>query len=200
MCLHVFTHTYIHTYIQTDRQTYIHTYIHTYPGDPITERQRMIVLSKGSFVKGGGYSDARPILVAASTLGSIVPNTGAHKFENDVVWEIPWVTVTDISRRNFDAWHHAGCRNAWNPAARSTAVQRETAMLLNCNWWITQVYPIRNLNDKIMCIKTQHAQNVAFSTSTSSGKNRRWPCNSPKVCKIWWIKQLQRPNMGWLDE
>ena len=67
------------------------------------------MLSKRSFVKGGGYSDARAILVAASTLDSIVPNTGAHKFENDVVWEIPWVTVTDISRRNFDTWHYTGC-------------------------------------------------------------------------------------------
>ena len=71
------------------------------------------MLSKGSFVRGGGYADARAILVAASTMDSIVPQTGAHKFENDVVWEIPWVTVTDIGRRNSDAWHYTGCAECY---------------------------------------------------------------------------------------
>ena len=57
----------------------------------------------------GGYSAARAVLVSASTLDSIVPATGSRKFENDIVWEVPWVTVTDISRRNSEEWHYVGC-------------------------------------------------------------------------------------------
>eukprot|EP00434_Breviolum_minutum_P039071 symbB.v1.2.034677.t1/scaffold4517.1/size38588/1 len=81
------------------------------------------MLSKSSYTKSGGYADARAILVAASTLDSIVPNSGSHKFENDVVWEIPWVMVTDISRRGFEAWHYTGCSECFKASCEQHSGQ-----------------------------------------------------------------------------
>ena len=77
------------------------------------------MLSKGSFVKGGGNSDARPIWWQRQHWTVLYQTQGRTNFENDVVWEIPLflrasmarigVTVTDISHRNFDAWHYTWC-------------------------------------------------------------------------------------------
>ena len=64
----------------------------------------------------GSQSATRPILVTAATLESIVPSNGAHKFDNDVSWEIPWITLTDISRRNNDEWHYVGCSECFKSA------------------------------------------------------------------------------------
>lgn len=63
-----------------------------------------------------GYASARPILVTAATLESIVPSNGCHKFDNDIAWEIPWITLTDISRRNSDEWHYVGCAECFKSA------------------------------------------------------------------------------------
>ena len=63
-----------------------------------------------------GYASARPILVTAATLESIVPSNGCHKFDNDIAWEIPWITLTDISRRNSDEWHYVGCAECFESA------------------------------------------------------------------------------------
>ena len=52
---------------------------------------------------------ARAIYVAGSTLASLIPATGVRDFDNAEVWELPWVTVTDITRGNKDEWHYPGC-------------------------------------------------------------------------------------------
>lgn len=63
----------------------------------------------GSGASAGGHASARAYLVAASTLESILPLTGVHKFDSNVVWEIPWVKVLDLGRKQQDEWHYMGC-------------------------------------------------------------------------------------------
>lgn len=61
----------------------------------------------------GAYASARACLVSASTLESILPVTGSRKFDNSIVWEVPWVRITDVSRRNYDEWHYDGCTECY---------------------------------------------------------------------------------------
>ena len=62
---------------------------------------------------GGAYASARACFVAAATLENILPATGSRKFDSSIVWEVPWVRITDLSRRNSDEWHYDGCAECY---------------------------------------------------------------------------------------
>ena len=77
--------------------------------------------NKGTGSGLGGYASARAYLVSASTLHSMLPSTGSRKFDNSIVWEVPWVRILDIGRRNQDDWHYIGCTECYKSACSQHA-------------------------------------------------------------------------------
>ena len=65
--------------------------------------------------------------------GKHLPVTGSRKFDNKVVWEIPWVKVLDTGRQNHDDWHDVGCTECYiRVFAHSIKVVPVAVMPWNC--------------------------------------------------------------------
>ena len=75
---------------------------------PVAQRS-FTQLSERPSGSAGALSTARAIYVAGSTLMSFIPVNGTRDFDNAEVWELPWVTVTDITRGSKEEWHYPGC-------------------------------------------------------------------------------------------
>ena len=72
----------------------------------------------------GMMSNAPAIYVAGSTSASLIPATGVRDFDKAEVWELPWVTVTDITRGNKDEWRYPGCSVCLKSQCTTHAEQR----------------------------------------------------------------------------
>ena len=75
--------------------------------------------------KDGGerrdYSKGAAVQVAVSTVAHLLPEKGVQQASSNEVWELPFVTILQVSKNAEDAWGYTGCSTCGKKCTRGHA-------------------------------------------------------------------------------